>query len=106
MSHVKCFKVMGNNTEEVPAAANCQKDRVEADTCLLLHAAHAASEGYDAVVISSDDFDVFVLLSAFCENINAGLFQKCGTRACTKFLQSFSRCLDYIISQDVIQCAV
>ena len=74
---------MGDNTEEVPELRSCQE---EANTRLLLHAAHAANEGYDAMVISSEDTDVFVLLLAFYENINAGLFQKCGTRTHTKLV--------------------
>ena len=64
---------MGDNTEEVPELRSCQE---EVDTRLLLHAAHAANEGCEAVVISSEDTDVFVLLLAFYENINACLFQK------------------------------
>ena len=92
----KCFEIMGDNTEEVPELRSCQE---EADTRLLLHAADAANEGYDAMVISSEDTDeleleleldevfnrlmtslpahedtdVFVLLLAFYENINTGL---------------------------------
>ena len=32
--------------------------------------------GYDAVVVSSEDTDVFVLLLAFSSSIDASLFQK------------------------------
>ena len=37
----------------------------EADTRLLLHALHAARNGYRSVVISSEDTDVFILCLAF-----------------------------------------
>ena len=44
---------------QVPELCSCQE---EADTRLLLHPAHAGQNGYDYVVISSEDTDVFVLL--------------------------------------------
>jgi len=39
--------------------------------------------GYDAVVVGSEDTDVFVLLLAFPSSIDASLFQKCGTQTRT-----------------------
>jgi len=39
--------------------------------------------GYDAVVVRSEDTDVFVLLLAFSSSIDASLFQKCGTQTRT-----------------------
>ena len=63
---------------QVPELCSCQE---EADTRLLLHPAHAGQNGYDYVVISSEDTDVFVLLLSFSSFIDASLFQKCGTRA-------------------------
>ena len=35
--------------------------------------------GYDAVVVSSEDTDVFVLLLAFSSSIDDSLFPKCGS---------------------------
>jgi len=35
--------------------------------------------GYDTVVVSSEDTDVFVLLLAFSGSIDESLFQKCGS---------------------------
>ena len=43
---------------EVPAL-QCHQE--EADRCLLFHATHAAREGYQAVVICSEDTDVFIM---------------------------------------------
>ena len=42
---------------------------------------HAAGEGYQAVVICSEDTDVFIISLAFHDKIGASLFQKCGTKA-------------------------
>jgi hypothetical protein len=58
----------------------------EADGRLLLHADHAAKEGYKAVLISSVDTDVFILCLAFQKRIKAPLFQKCGSKNRTKLL--------------------
>ena len=43
----------------------------------LLHAAHAAKDGYQAVVVCSEDTDVFIMLLAFHDAIGVPLFQKC-----------------------------
>lgn len=58
---------------EVPALQCCQE---EADG---LHAVHAARE-YEAVVICSEDTDVFILCLAFHDRIGKPLFLKCGTK--------------------------
>ena len=44
-----------------------QCNQEEADGCLLLHTAHAAKDGYQAVVICSEDTDVFIMLLTFHE---------------------------------------
>ena len=62
---------------EVPAL-QCHQE--EADGRLLLHASHAAGEGYQAIVICSEDTDVFILSLAFHDKIKAALFLKCGTK--------------------------
>ena len=46
----------------------------EADTRLLLHALHAARNGYRSVVISSEDTDVFILCLAFKSFIPATIY--------------------------------
>ena len=60
-------------------ALQCHQE--EADGRLLFHAIHAAREGYQAVVIYSEDTDVFIMSLAFHDKIGASLFQKCGTKA-------------------------
>jgi hypothetical protein len=76
-----CYRITSRSSEEVPAL-QCQQE--EADGRLLLHAAHAAREGYQAVVICSEDTDVFIMSMAFHDKIAAPLFQKCGTRTRTR----------------------
>ena len=73
----KCWKINGNHCEEVPELTSRHE---EADGRLLLHAAHAAAAGYSAVVICSEDTDVFVLCLAFSQQIGVPLFQRCGTQ--------------------------
>jgi len=52
---------------------NCSQ---ETDGRLLLHASHAASKGYETVVICSEDTDVFIMALAFHDKIAARLFQR------------------------------
>ena len=58
----------------------------EADTRLLLHALHAARNGYRSVVISSEDTNVFILCLAFKSFIPATIYVKCGTQARTRYI--------------------
>ena len=62
-----------DSSEEMPDL-HCLQE--EADKCLLLHATHVVSEGYKAVVISSEDTDVFILCLVFSDNIAVLLSQK------------------------------
>ena len=79
----KCYRITSQGSEEVPAL-QCKQE--EADGRLLLHAVHAAGEGYQSVVICSEDTDVFILSLAFHDKIGASLFQKCGTRTRTRVI--------------------
>lgn len=45
---------------------------------MLLHASHAAAAGYKAVIITSEDTDVFVLSLTFKGFIPCSVFVKCG----------------------------
>ena len=74
----KCYRITSRGSVEVPAL-QCHQE--EADRRLLFHATHAAREGYQAVVICSEDTDVFIMSLAFHDKIGASLFQKCGTKA-------------------------
>ena len=65
---------------------NDQSNQEEADTRILLHAAHAPEEGYRAVVVTADDTDVMVLCLAFSPDISCPLFQKCGTKNRVRYI--------------------
>lgn len=58
----------------------------EADGGLLLHENHASEEGFENVIIASDDTDVFVLSLFFSRTIQASLYVKCGTKTRTKLV--------------------
>lgn len=75
--NTKCWKITSERNDQVPELSSSQE---EADTRLLLHASHAAKEGYEAVVVNSEDTDVFILLLGFSNSINTKLYMRCGTR--------------------------
>ena len=77
------FKITQYGNEMVPDLLCTQE---EADGHLLFHAAHAVKQGHQAVVISSDDTDVLILLLVFQNVISGHLYLKCGTKMCTKLL--------------------
>ena len=64
----------------------------EADTRIILHAAHATAKGYVCVVITTDDTDVLVLCLAFSADISCPLFQKCGTKNRVRYIDITKLC--------------
>ena len=58
----------------------------EADTRLLLHAAHATRSKFVAVIIVSEDTDVSVLCLAFKSFIPSSMFIKCSSKTRVKYL--------------------
>ena len=50
-----CFKITSEECVQVPCL---QCNQEEADGRLLLHATHAANDGYQAIVICSEDTDI------------------------------------------------
>ena len=66
----KCYRITSHGSVEVPAL-QCHQE--EADGRLLFHAIYAAREGYQAVVICSEDTDVFIMSLAFHDKIGAPL---------------------------------
>ena len=57
----------------------------EADTKLILHAAHSARSRYMVVVVASGDTDVLLLCLAFKCFIPASMYVKCGTQTRTRY---------------------
>lgn len=78
-----CFRIAKEQWEEVSELRSSQE---EADTRLLLHALHAAESGYKSVVVTAEDTDVLVLCLGMCKKIPCRMYQKCGTKARTRFL--------------------
>ena len=76
------------SSEEVPQLFSTQE---EADTRLILHAAHAAVS-HPAVVIQSPDTDVAVLCCFFQDKIAAPLFFRTGNRQRTRFIDIQAVC--------------
>ena len=76
-SEETCLHITNEQWAEVAGLSSNQE---EADTRIILHAAHAAEEGHIAGVVTAEDTDVMVLCLAFSSDISCPLFQKCGTR--------------------------
>ena len=81
----KCYQITSQGSKEVTSRQGQQE---EADGRLLLHAAHAAREGYLAVVICSKDTDVFIMSLAYCDKIGVSLLQKYVTRTRTRLVDT------------------
>ena len=58
----------------------------EADTRILLHAGHAASNGHDCIAIKSPDTDVAVLACTFSHSINAKMIFCIDTKQRRRYL--------------------
>ena len=58
----------------------------EADTRLLLHTSHAASDGYAAIVIRSPDTDVAILTVSLANRIPSHIYFRTGTKSRTRFI--------------------
>ncbi len=78
-----CWQITDDCCKEVDAL---QCTHEEADGRLLLHAEHAAKAGYSAIVICSEDTDVFVLCLTFSKRIGVPVFMKCGTQNRTRLV--------------------
>ena len=79
----KCIKITDRTVEKVPEL-HCKQE--EADTRLLLHAKHASDTGSKSVMFVADDTDIFLLGMAFYKQIASFLYQKCGTKARTHYI--------------------
>lgn len=79
----KCYRFSAVRRQDV---AELQSFQEEADGRLLLHASHAAQDGFEAVMISSNDTDVMVLNLAFCGVIKTPMYQKFGSGTRTQLV--------------------
>ncbi|KAJ8389319.1 hypothetical protein AAFF_G00121840 [Aldrovandia affinis] len=88
-SEESCLHITKDQWAEV---ASLQSNQEEADTRMILNAAHAAEEGYSAVVVTADDTDVLLLCLAFSADISCPLFQNCGTKNRVRYLDITKLC--------------
>ena len=80
-----CYEISSVGATTVDELRSTQE---EADTRMLLHAAHAAVAGYKAVVITSEDTDLFVLSLAFKGFILCPVFVECGQQTRTTYINA------------------
>ena len=78
-----CYEITSQAADIVDELNSTQE---EADTRLILHAAHAARSGYKVVDVVSEDIDVFLLCLAFKCFIPASMYVKCGTQTRTRYV--------------------
>ena len=78
--------------EKVTATAvidvsHLQASHEEADTRILLHAADAASKGYERLIIQCRDTDVLVLLLVFANQLSKEIWMKAGTTKKPRYIK-------------------
>ena len=78
----KCFRVTKDTWSEVKSLYSTQ---VEADTCLLLHAKHAEEQS-TAIIIASQDTDVFIMSLSFACEFACQVYIKSSTQTREKFV--------------------
>ena len=72
--HALSFLSSDGATVTCTAAPELDSMHEEDNTCLFLHAAHAATAGYRHIVLKSPDTDVAVLACCFSYNIQAHIY--------------------------------
>jgi hypothetical protein len=68
-----CFLFTKDHCAEIQTLKTTQE---EADTRMLLHAWHAAEDGYRTIVITADDTDVLILSTSLSKKLACPLYQK------------------------------
>ena len=78
-----CYMVTREHWDIIQALTTNQE---EADTRMLLHAAHAADEGYRSVIITAEDTDVLILCICFSKKLGCEIYIKSGTLNRTRYI--------------------
>lgn len=78
-SAVNIRLTMGSQSTSKTSTSSVQLTIEEADTRLLLHASHAASDGYAAIVIRSPDTDEAILTFSLANQIPSHIYFRTGT---------------------------
>ena len=71
-----CIKLTESGWQEID---DLQSTQEEADTCILLHAKHAA-ETIPALICITEDTDVFIICLGLCQNGNNNIFFRRGSK--------------------------
>ena len=88
-----CREAYQLSSGAVERLTDLDSSQEEADTRLLLHAAHAARSKFAGVIIVSEDTDVLALCLAFTSFIPSSMFIKCSSQTRVKYLD-VSRIVD------------
>ena len=78
----KCYRITSHGSEEGAQLSSASRKKQTGAYFSMLPM--LLERGYQAVVICSEDTDVFIMCLAFHGKIGAPLFQKCGTKTRTR----------------------
>ena len=86
----RCVQIKADAVEDIEELMCTQE---EADTRLLLHAAHIAQFQYEYIIVHSEDTDVRLLCIAFASQIAVPMYQKCKSSTRTTYIDITSASL-------------
>ena len=93
----RCYKITAERVEE---EEELRSEQEEADTRLLLHVQHAATEQrYRSIIVSSEDTDVRILCLAFSSSIDVPIYQRCVSQMKARYVDINK--IAHVIGQDV-----
>ena len=81
-----CYTITSEGSKDSKEVPTLQCQQEEADGRLLLHTFHAANEGYNSVLVCSEDTDVFIMSLVFRNEVGAFLFLKSRSHTRTKII--------------------
>ena len=78
----RCIKLTESGCQEIDDVQTTQED---ADTCILLHAKHAA-ETIPALICITEDTDVFIICLGLCQDVNSNIFIRLGSKSSVRLV--------------------
>ena len=92
----RCYKITAERVED---EEELRSEQEEADTRLLLHVQHAATEQrYRSIIVSSEDTDVRILCLAFSFSIDVTIHQRCVSQMNARYVDIGK--IAHVIGQD------
>ena len=79
----ECWKITSAGSTKIDSLSTTQE---KADTSMFLHLKMAKLEGYQNVVITSEDTDVFILVMCITSASDITIYQKRGAAARSRFI--------------------